>query len=566
MSLLLIKAQIDHFLQTPTPEVMAIRGAWGVGKTFAWNKYLIEARNNNRIALDNYAYVSLFGLNSMEELKLSIFKEVVHKKNIGIDKDLERLKLADKPLSSLGRKAIELCRGLPYSKNFWPTIQALSFYSVRNSIICIDDFERKGKELDAQDIMGLVTSLREQKQCKVILILNDESLENVALIDYKKYREKVIDIELVFNPNPSECADIALPNDAVSVKLKGFVEKLGINNIRIIKKIERLSRIIEPLLSACEAEVIHQALHSLTLFMWCFYSNSEAVPGYDYVKTIGYKLFGLGDEKEQSEKEKQWDAVLRRYDFNNCDEFDLQIASAVERGYVDEDLFKDEARKYNQQIVASKLQQSFGDSWRAYHDSFENNEEAVVKELYDSFKINVKYISPGSLDGIVRLFGELGKNELADEIIDIYIKERQNEKKLFSLSDYDFAGGIRDKRIIEKFNVLHETQKEKRTLKDVLDKIAGKDGWGHDDEEILSSASPDDFYALFKSEKGPHLSSYVDTCLKFARIGNASEHMKKISENATIALQKIGKESVLNSLRVKKYGIKPETKEKETDA
>lgn len=78
MSLLLIKAQIDHFLQTPTPEVMAIRGAWGVGKTFAWNKYLIEARNNNRIALDNYAYVSLFGLNSMEELKLSIFKEVVH--------------------------------------------------------------------------------------------------------------------------------------------------------------------------------------------------------------------------------------------------------------------------------------------------------------------------------------------------------------------------------------------------------------------------------------------------------------------------------------------------------
>ena len=113
---------------------------------------------------------------------------------------------------------------------------------------------------------------------------------------------------------------------------------------------------------------------------------------------------------------------------------------------------------------------------------------------------------------------------------------------------------------------MHETQKEKRTLKDVLDKIAGKDGWGHDDEEILSSASPDDFYALFKSERGPHLSSYVDTCLKFARIGNASERMKKISENATIALQKIGKESVLNSLRVKKYGIKPETKEKETDA
>lgn len=57
MSLALIKAQIDRFLQADTPEVMAIRGAWGVGKTFAWNKYLNEAKHNNGIALDYYSYV-----------------------------------------------------------------------------------------------------------------------------------------------------------------------------------------------------------------------------------------------------------------------------------------------------------------------------------------------------------------------------------------------------------------------------------------------------------------------------------------------------------------------------
>lgn len=548
MSLPLIKTQIDRFLETPTPEVMAIRGAWGVGKTFAWNTFLIEGKNNNRIALDNYSYVSLFGLNSMDELKLSIFMEVVHKKNIGIEQDIANIKSADKILSSLSRKAIGLFRGLPFSKNFWPTIQSLSFYSIRNSIICLDDFERKGKSLDAQDIMGLIAFLKEQNKCKVILILNDESLENAELIDYKKYREKVIDIELVFNPSPSECADIALSNDAVSVKLKGLVEKLGINNIRIIKKIERLSRVIEPLLSEYEDEVINQALHSLTLFIWCFYCNLETVPPYDYVKTIAYKLLGLGDEKEQSEKEKQWDAMLRRYDFKNCDEFDLQIASVVERGYVDEDLFKDEARKYNQQIVASKLQKSFSDAWRAYHDSFDNNTEAVVNGLYNSFKNNVKYIPPYNLDGTVQIFREIGKNELADEIVDIYIKERCNEKRLFSLGEYHFASEIRDKKIIEKFAAVHESQKEKRTLKDVLAKIAGKDGWGHDDEDILSSASPDDFYALFKSEKGPHLSSYVDACLQFGRLGNASVQQRKIAESATIALRKIGKESTLNAL------------------
>lgn len=278
MSLVLIKAQIDRFLQSDTPEVMAIRGAWGVGKTFTWNKYLNEAKHKNRIALDNYSYVSLFGLNSMDDLKLSIFMEVVHKKIIGSERDLEGVKSADKKLFSLSRKSIGLFGGLSYSKNFWPTIQALSFYSIRKSIICIDDFERKGKALDAQDIMGLVAFLKEQKQCKVVLILNDESLENIALIDYKKYREKVIDIELVFNPSPSECADIALPNDAISIKLKIFIKSLGINNIRIIKKIERLSKIIVSLLSECDEAVVHQALHSLALFVWCFYSTSKSVP------------------------------------------------------------------------------------------------------------------------------------------------------------------------------------------------------------------------------------------------------------------------------------------------
>lgn len=154
---------------------------------------------------------------------------------------------------------------------------------------------------------------------------------------------------------------------------------------------------------------------------------------------------------------------------------------------------------------------------------------------------------------------------MADEMIDVYIKERQDEKKLFSLSEDHFAINIRDKKITEKFTAVYAAQKEIRTLKDVLAKIAGNDSWGDDDVIILSKGSPEDYYTLFKSEKGPHLSLYVDACLRFGRFVGATEQQKKIAENATIALKKIGKESVLNSLRVKKYGIKLETKEAEND-
>lgn len=145
------------------------------------------------------------------------------------------------------------------------------------------------------------------------------------------------------------------------------------------------------------------------------------------------------------------------------------------------------------------------------------------------------------------------------------LKKGKTKKKLFSLSENHFAGNIRDKKITEKFAAMHAAQKEIRTLKDVLAKIAGKDSWGDDDEIILSKGSPEDYYALFKSEKGPHLSSYVATCLQFGRFVGATEQQKRIAENVAIALKKIGKESVLNSLRVKKYGIKLATKEEEND-
>jgi hypothetical protein len=90
----------------------------------------------------------------------------------------------------------------------------------------------------------------------------------------------------------------------------------------------------------------------------------------------------------------------------------------------------------------------------------------------------------------------------------------------------------------------------------VLENISGKNGWGQSDEEILVSASIDDFYKIFKEKKGIDLSAYIETCLQFGKFSNATVQQKAISENAIGALKKIGNENKLNELRVNKYGIK----------
>lgn len=549
MSMKILKEQISKFLASPEPEVLAISGPWGIGKTFTWNKFLEEERG--QIALEKYSYVSLFGINSLDSLKSSIFEQTISRKLIGKEPDYETfLENAKEVLYSKGVNLIPLIKDYLATKGFAKLIDSASLLYIGKTIICIDDFERKGEDLALRDVLGLVSMLKEQRKCKMVLIFNNEAFENDDSKEYEKFREKAIDVELMFDLSPSECSELALSGDSsLKKKLRHYTSKLGINNIRILKKIERLAVLAEKILHEnYEPEVLNQVLHSLVLFCQCFYSKTPNFPSFDYVKNIGNKMLGLSDDNSDNNKnsnEEKWKILLREYDYTTTDNLDLTIANAVKAGYFNEDVLTLEAKKINNQIISSKSEQSFGESWNSYHDSFDDDEEKVVQTLKDSFYKNYKNITPLNLDGTVRLFRDLDRNELANELISYYIDKRKNERELFDLTNSPFSSEIKDKKIRESFNqLISETHKEK-PLKEILENIVHKDGWNRDDEDILGKASIEEYYELFKNEKGRHLSRLVNTCLKFSSFTNSPIE----------ALKRISKENKLNARRVSKYGI-----------
>jgi len=63
---------------------------------------------------------------------------------------------------------------LPIVKGHVGGLGPIWYLTVNRTIICIDDIERRRKNLDLRDVLGLITRLKEQKHCKVWLILNDE--------------------------------------------------------------------------------------------------------------------------------------------------------------------------------------------------------------------------------------------------------------------------------------------------------------------------------------------------------------------------------------------------------
>lgn len=128
---------------------IAITGSWGVGKTYFWNKLLEDIRGNdsdNVLSKRKYAYISLFGIESLSDLKTQIYINIEnHHLPIEVPKWLKSLPsiFKDTRITQLGINApVKL-------------IDNLLFNQVKDAIICFDDFERLSNKLDIKDVMGL---------------------------------------------------------------------------------------------------------------------------------------------------------------------------------------------------------------------------------------------------------------------------------------------------------------------------------------------------------------------------------------------------------------------------
>ena len=555
MTLSLVRKELNRFLAEADAEVLALRGKWGVGKTFSWNRIPEEANRSGPICRQRYAYLSLFGISSLAELKFSLFEQSIDRQLIGKQPTLATFQDNAAQLSfSLGRKAWRLAISTPYMKSVSPALEAVSFFSVRDTLICLDDLERRSESLSARDVLGLVSLLKEQRNCKIVFLLNDGE---DGLEDFEKYREKVVDVELLFDPTAEECAEIAFDSaEPLYQSIGELSQKLDITNIRTLKKIERLVRLVKHKLNNLEPEVVRQIVHSLVLYGWCHYrAGDPSIPPLDYVQKIGYALFGLGEKENISDDKKAWHSRLQNYGYQVTDELDEILARAVKTGYIVDADFDKAAEEKNLQIVAAKATGSFTDAWRTYHDSFDNNQDNVISALHESFKVNAKYITPLNLNCTVQLFRELGEDEKAEELIESFIKARASEPVIFNLSGYPLAGEITDKKVRDAFDKAYEGASIRESPKQVLMRLSDSNGWSHQDEIVLAETTVDEYYELFKTESGDHLTEMVNACLRFGRFSNANERQKQIAENAVKALTRIGKESAINALRVRKFGI-----------
>jgi hypothetical protein len=554
----LLKKEVDRFLSCKSPEVLCIRGKWGVGKTYGWNNFLLQAKASNAIALNKYAYVSLFGIQSLDELKYSIFENTVGSQDIGTEPTTENLTVnTGAVLRQIGRHSLgNVVNYIPFVKNPSDTLKVISFLRVRDQIVCIDDLERKGKNLRTQDVLGLISFLRERRGCKVVLILNDEELEPEDREQLEKYQEKVIDASLLFAPNEEDCVEIALPNSTGPLKL--LAERtisLGISNIRIIKKVERLVLQISGKLREFDPAVLNQAVQSLTLFGWAYFGKI-AENGFSFLDYV-LRARGLGTEGDSDQvkkTKKDWDEILDLYGFTDADDFDLALLDGVRRGFFDEDRVARLAQSLHERHVAEKSSMSVNSAWARFHSSFDDDAELVISELTSAIKTHVSYVTPATLNSYMRLMIDLGRTQLAASMLAFYMVQRGDEDRSFydlenhpfyneQYTDPDLRKAFADK--LANFAVSVDAV-------EILTRIQKHQGWSNKDIAHLSSLSVADYKTMFKSLTGIEMRTVVRAAVGFENISNRGTEYDAIINNAKQALREIANESLMNKCRVER--------------
>ncbi|MGF7212947.1 hypothetical protein GGE65_007583 [Skermanella aerolata] len=554
MSIMKIKSEVFRFFDSSESEVLCITGKWGTGKTYSWKEYLKYVGKSNGTSLERYSYVSLFGLNSLEEVKYSIFENTVKKSDVLEDASPASLQDTLDSVESLARKGSWLLNLVPVVKTYASAAAPAFFLVVRKQLICIDDLERRGQKLDIGDVLGLASFLKEQRKCKVVILLNDEAIKGTDKEKLEAYLEKVVDIFLKFTPTPEESVQIALPgSDRVSTMMAERCKSLKISNVRVIRKIERFVRMIEPMVNDLHQEVFSQAVHSLVILGWSKF-QPESAPPLDYLLERKHfnSMFGT-TKKPVTEQEASWNALLDAYGFAIVDEFDSVLLQGLHNGFFDPEAVKITAGELQETIQTAETEGSHEQAWVKFRGSFDDNQEEVLDGIYNTFFSSINIIIPMNLNTTIKIFKSLGRSNQAHEMLDYYMKNRKGGREVFDLRESFSIREVDDPDVVKAFNDRLGMFKDVRTPSDIMIHMADINGWNDLDLQTLSKAPVDEYVRIFKMHRDKELSRRISACLQFNRISNATDRMREISERAKEALIIIGKESPINSWRIRRY-------------
>jgi len=553
MSTKLVEVEIDRFLRSAEPEILCISGPWGTGKTHTWKASVASLSDAGNIALQSYSYCSLFGINSVSDLKQAIWENTIpsNKKVAPANVLVEKLRLLEEKRKAISTTASAIVRDVTQKfggSNVANLLVQSSFWFVRNQIVVIDDIERKGKDLTIAAVLGLLSDLREQRQCKVVLILNDEQLDEVAT--YRKYTEKVIDRYLAFKPLPLECVEKAtLAFDGVKLVRDDCIA-LGLTNIRVIVRVAKIVEQVAQRMDQADERVRRHSFKMVVVLGWM--TLSPDAPPLDFLegRTQRRVLRQINRSKENSNdsethQETVWHAKLDKVGVPTISEFDVGILDGIRDGFFNPETLDSLVSRFEASLRTSDNERAFNSAWDMFHLGFVDNEVEIIKVLESSIRAGASMLGLGNMDASIDLLRDLGCAELAEELINHYVENRADINKDLHDAQQPLTR-VKDERLLEA--IKQRAKSQMRVAPSTIGEIIAQLG-AHPETDpglaVLERASAGEVATALKALRGVVLRSALEVL--------SSPQRPLLRKILGQSLEQIASESNANRVRVENW-------------
>lgn len=509
---------MSRALQNPKLKVIALTGQWGTGKT-----YMLQHRILPQLKADSKSslYVSLFGVRTIEDLKLKFFDALV---------PVERRRHID-----MAKSAFEAVRTLAEKK--WPSIAAKlgarpmllagAGYLLHDTIVFLDDVERKHPTLETREVLGFIEENVESNGTRFVLMLNLARLADEA--QWKELREKVIDAEVAMRPSPRWALEVATaerPNWPYYAAVERAVELIDLNNIRIMRRIvDAVDDIVGRMEVASDA-LQRRMIPSIVVLTAAYLSESEAIPRVEFVLALDSYEHYPEDDTPIRRQEAAWRGLLHELGILSVDQFEPLVADYLRNGQLRESAWQAVKTEYLSgerfDVAKAKLSAFFE---AAFWDGGLSREEIVQRA--QTLAADVDLMRPREISAVAKVASNNGNDGVAAEIISRWIAHFDAMTPPPDFSEpFGPIGDPIDPRVDAAVRRWTQLREPPPTLAAATAHAYDRNSFGQAQLAAFGAASAESYAATLKSLSPADLRSFVVKHLEFLGRGDLPEELK----------------------------------------
>ncbi len=557
MLLAAVEKALTAFVVSDDRTAIALKGPWGRGKTHYWSRFI---RGQARTKPDQgYAYVSLFGLTSLDDLRRAV---AMNARSLAMLNEPDAKSYVETAISASGLQRVgkQLSgNAKPYVSIFssaagaGPVLDELLQAEAKDLIVCIDDLERRGDGLRLADVLGYCSHLKERRGCRIIVILNEDAFHQNDAVEFARLSEKVFDHRVLFEPHSKECVAIAMPEGETRfAALREYCEKLEITNIRILLRAKRLIADFAPYVKNYDASIARQVARTGALLTYCYYGRVPTLPPYEYVRKFRDPMWArLSGTSKPTAEEKEWEEQLAAYGLRGIDDLDREVVKYIESGYVDAESLRALLADKAKEVETASRKARFDAAWERLFASFDHNEQRVLADLESAIHEAAAMIDADVINASAFILRKMGMADAATRIIRTWVDvTAAGRPEALDLAARSPAGTVTDAELLREIARAVETKRDPRSLTQVLDQLLGQEGWEPADIEVLRAATVSEYESLIRGLRDEKLKATLRFLTELPSHGEALMETKaKVAD----ALRRIAADGPMNEWRVGRY-------------